>query len=97
MASARAAVDLDVDVLAGRDAGREVTAITRHHPVRYYPFPGRITGHPSVLEGPEADIVASARALAELEHVHGLDLWPTGIPATCRSSWRPSARRSPSP
>jgi methylglyoxal synthase len=42
--------------------------------VRYYPFPGRIIGHPSVLEGPEADIVASARALAALEHVHGLDL-----------------------
>jgi methylglyoxal synthase len=74
MASARAAVDLDVDVLLGGTRAEAVTAITRHHPVRYYPFPGRITGHPSVLEGPEADIVASARALAELEHVHGLDL-----------------------
>jgi pyridoxal/pyridoxine/pyridoxamine kinase len=74
MASARAAVDLDVDVLLGGTRAEEVTAITRHHPVRYYPFPGRITGHPSVLEGPESEIVASARALAALEHVHGLDL-----------------------
>jgi methylglyoxal synthase len=74
MASARAAIDLDVDVLLGGTRAEEVTAITRHHPLRYYPFPGRITGHPSVLEGPEADIVASARALAALEHVHGLDL-----------------------
>ncbi|KPQ15833.1 MAG: Methylglyoxal synthase [Rhodobacteraceae bacterium HLUCCO18] len=74
MASARAAVDLDVDVLLGGTRAAEVTEVTRHHPVRYYPFPGRITGHPSVLEGPERDIVASARALAALEHVHGLDL-----------------------
>lgn len=74
MASARAAIDLDVDVLLGGTRAGEVTAITRHHPLRYYPFPGRITGHPSVLEGPEADIVASARSLAALEHVHGLDL-----------------------
>ncbi len=74
MASARAAVDLDVDVLLGGTRAAEVTEVTRHHPVRYYPFPGRITGHPSVLEGPESDIVASARALAALEHVHGLDL-----------------------
>jgi methylglyoxal synthase len=74
MASARAAVDLDVDVLLGGTRAEKVTDITRHHPVRYYPFPGRITGHPSVLEGPASDIVASARALAALEHVHGLDL-----------------------
>jgi methylglyoxal synthase len=74
IASARAAVDLDVDVLLGGTRAEAVTAITRHHPVRYYPFPGRITGHPSVLEGPAADIVTSAEALAALEHVHGLDL-----------------------
>jgi methylglyoxal synthase len=74
IASARAAVDLDVDVLLGGTRAEAVTGITRHHPVRYYPFPGRITGHPSVLEGPAEDIVASARALAALEHVHGLDL-----------------------
>jgi len=74
MASARAAVDLDVDVLLGGTRAEEVTAITRHHPVRYFPFPGVITGHPSVLEGPEEAIVGSAKALAALEHVHGLDL-----------------------
>ncbi|MGP1357388.1 methylglyoxal synthase [Roseicyclus sp.] len=74
IASARAAVDLDVDVLLGGTRAEAVTGITRHHPLRYYPFPGRITGHPSVLEGPAEDIVASARALSALEHVHGLDL-----------------------
>lgn len=74
IASARAAIDLDVDCLLGGTRAEEVTQITRHHPLRYYPFPGRITGHPSVLEGPAAQIVDSARRLAELEHVHGLDL-----------------------
>ncbi|WP_102223053.1 methylglyoxal synthase [Acidimangrovimonas sediminis] len=74
LASARAAVDLDVDCLLGGTRADEVTAITCDHPLRYYPFPGRITGHPSVLEGPAEDIVASARRLAALEHVHGLDL-----------------------
>ncbi|SMX37992.1 methylglyoxal synthase [Maliponia aquimaris] len=74
MASARAAVEIDVDCLLGGTRAKEVTEITRHHPVRYYPFPGRITGHPSVLEGPASDIVASARSLADFEHVHGLDL-----------------------
>lgn len=74
LASARAAIDLDVDCLLGGTRAEEVTRLTRHHPVRYYPFPGRITGHPSVLEGPGEAIVASAKRLADLEHVHGLDL-----------------------
>lgn len=74
LASARAAIDLDVDCLLGGTRAEDVTALTRHHPLRYYPFPGRISGHPSVLEGPAEAIVASARRLADLEHVHGLDL-----------------------
>lgn len=74
MASARAAVDLDVDCLLGGTRADKVTEITRRHPVRYYPFPGEIVDHPSILKGPASEIVASARRLAELEHVHGLDL-----------------------
>lgn len=74
MVSARAAIDLDVDCLLGGTRAEAVTALTRFHPLRYYPFPGRITGHPSVLEGPANQIAESARRLADLEHVHGLDL-----------------------
>lgn len=74
LASARAAVDLDVDCLLGGTRAEVVTDVIRDHPLRYYPFPGRIVGHPSVLEGPMDAIVASARRLADLEHVHGLDL-----------------------
>ena len=37
-------------------------------------LPWAHSGHPSVLEGTEEEIVDSARNLADLEHVHGLDL-----------------------
>jgi methylglyoxal synthase len=84
MASARAAVDLDVDVLLGGTRAEDVTAITRHHPIRYYPFPGRITGHPSVLEGPEAAISWPPHArLRRWNMCTGSTCWPTGIPETC--------------
>ena len=74
IASARAAVALDVDCLLGGTRPNIVTKITRNHPVRYHPFPGRIVSHPSILEGTEEEIAESARQLADLEHVHGLDL-----------------------
>lgn len=72
--SAHAAVELDVDCLLGGTRAEEVIPIIRSHPIRYFPFPGRITGHPSVLEGSVAQIAESARTLADLEGVHGLDL-----------------------
>ncbi|KAA8613083.1 methylglyoxal synthase [Salipiger aestuarii] len=74
LASARAAVGLDVDCLLGGTRPEAVSRVTRDHPLRYYPFAGAITGHPSVLQGPPAAIADSARRLADLEHVHGLDL-----------------------
>jgi methylglyoxal synthase len=74
LASARAAVKLDVDCLLGGTRAAEVTAITRSHPIRYFPFPGQIVGHPNVLAGTIEEIADSARRLADLEHVHGLDL-----------------------
>ena len=74
IASARAAVDLDVDCLLGGTRADKVTEITRHHPIRSYPFPGEIVDHPSVLKGPTSAIVDSAKRLADLQHVHGLDL-----------------------
>lgn len=97
LASARAAVELDVDCLLGGTRAAAVTEITRRHPLRYYPFPGRVTGHPSVLEGPAEDILGSARRLAELEHVHGLDLLayrfagdvPALIADVCRAVAKP--------
>lgn len=97
IASARAAVELDVDCLLGGTRADAVTEITRQHPLRYYPFPGRIAGHPSVLEGSVAEIAESARRLADLEHVHGLDLLayrhagdvPALMAAVCRAVAKP--------
>ena len=74
VASARAAVELGVDVLMGGTRPEAVLPVLRGSGIAYYPFPGRISGHPSVLSGPAEDIVASARRIAGLEGVHGLDL-----------------------
>ncbi|MDQ0390576.1 4-hydroxythreonine-4-phosphate dehydrogenase [Labrys monachus] len=73
-ASARAALALGVDVLMGGTRPAVVLPIIRGSAIRYYPFPGRIAGHPSRLEGTAEEIVARARNLAALDGVHGLDL-----------------------
>jgi hypothetical protein len=73
-AGARAAVELGVDVLMGGVRPQVVEPIIAGAPIRYYPFPGEIVGHPSRLAGDIASIAASARDLAAREAVHGLDL-----------------------
>ncbi|MGK2849458.1 MAG: 4-hydroxythreonine-4-phosphate dehydrogenase [Candidatus Limnocylindrales bacterium] len=56
---------------------------------RYCPFPGRIVGHPSVLEGTIESIADSARQLSARPGVHGLDLlayrWDGDVPALVRA------------
>jgi len=97
LASAKAAIELDVDCLLGGTRAAEVVPIIRAHPVRYYPFPGQIVGHPSVLAGSIEEIAESARALADLEGVHGLDLLayrfqgdvPALMRAVCTASPKP--------
>jgi hypothetical protein len=42
--------------------------------VRYCPFPGRVVGHPSVLEGTVTEIAQSAALLTARPGVYGLDL-----------------------
>lgn len=74
LASARAAIELEVDVLMGGTRPEAVLPLLRGTPIRYYPFAGQVVGHPSVLQGTAADIVASARRIAAMEGVHGLDL-----------------------
>jgi mannose-6-phosphate isomerase-like protein (cupin superfamily) len=74
VASARAAVEIGVDILLGGTRVDDVLPVLRGTGIQYYPFPGRITGHPSVLEGSVDQIAESARALAAREGVHGLDL-----------------------
>jgi mannose-6-phosphate isomerase-like protein (cupin superfamily) len=74
IASARAAAQIGVDVLLGGTRVDDVLPVLAGSDIEYCPFPGRISGHPSALEGTIDEIVASARALAAREGVHGLDL-----------------------
>ena len=74
MISARAALEIGVDILLGGTRVDDVLPIIAGSSIQYCPFPGRITGHPSVLEGSIEEIVASAKAMADRDGVHGLDL-----------------------
>jgi 4-hydroxythreonine-4-phosphate dehydrogenase len=73
-AAARAGVELGVDVLMGGTRPAIVEPIIAGSSIRYFPFPGRIVGHPSRLVGDIGTIAESARALAARDGVHGLDL-----------------------
>lgn len=72
--SAQAAIDLGVDVLMGGTRPDVVLPLIADKGILYYPFPGKIVGHPSKLEGTIDTIVESARQLAAIDGVSGLDL-----------------------
>lgn len=72
--SVKAAIDLGIDYLLGGTHVDDVLPLLAGTQIRYYPFPGRVIGHPSVLEGTEDEIVASAVSIAGLPGVAGLDL-----------------------
>lgn len=74
IASVKAAIDLGVDNLLGGTHVEDVLPLLRGTGIRYYPFAGRVSGHPSVLEGTVVEIAASARAITALDSVDGLDL-----------------------
>ncbi|EJC83745.1 hypothetical protein Rleg4DRAFT_6499 [Rhizobium leguminosarum bv. trifolii WSM2297] len=72
--SAQAAVDLGVDILMGGTRPHVVLPLIENRNIGYYPFPGKIVGHPSKLEGTIETIVESARQLTAIDGVSGLDL-----------------------
>lgn len=98
IASARAAVAIGVDILLGGTRVDDVLPILSGTGLQYYPFPGTVTGHPSVLEGSIEEVAASARDLAAREGVHGLDLLayrsrdqdvPRLMAAVCEAAGKP--------
>lgn len=70
---ARLAVDLGFDILMGTVFYPSIGDYLKDKAVRYYPFPGHVHSHPSILDGTIDDIVAHAREL-EAYGAHGLDL-----------------------
>jgi len=70
---AHLAMDLGFDILMGTVFYPSIGEYLRDKSVRYYPFPGRVYSHPSILDGTIEEIVDHA---CELESVgaHGLDL-----------------------
>jgi hypothetical protein len=69
-----AGLELGVDLLLGGTHVEDALEAIDGADVRYCPFPGRVVGHPSVLEGTPDSIVASAGELASTAGVWGLDL-----------------------
>ncbi|MEL7524567.1 MAG: cupin, partial [Pseudomonadota bacterium] len=82
VASARAAATIGVDILLGGTRVDDVLPILKDTAIEYYPFPGEIVGHPSVLAGSREEIVESARTMAARDGVHGLDLLAYRSPTT---------------
>lgn len=72
--SVKIGIELGVNYLLGGTHADDALPLLEGTGIRYYPFPGRISGHPSVLEGSIEEIVNSAQALASLKGVDGLDL-----------------------
>jgi hypothetical protein len=70
---ARLAVELGFDILMGTVFYPSIADYLKDKPVRYYPFPGHVHSHPSILDGEIDEIVAHACEL-EAYGVHGLDL-----------------------
>jgi 2,4-dienoyl-CoA reductase-like NADH-dependent reductase (Old Yellow Enzyme family) len=70
---ARLAVESGFDILMGTVFYPSIGVYLKDKSIRYYPFPGRVHGHPSILDGTIDEIVAHAREL-EAHGVHGLDL-----------------------
>lgn len=73
LAGARLAVEGGFDILMGTVYYHSISDYLRGQPVRYYPFPGKISGHPSLLEGTIPEIAGHARFL-QGQGVDGLDL-----------------------
>ena len=70
---ARIAVEAGFDVLMGTVFFDSILEYLKGKPIKYFPFPGHIYGHPSILDGSLDEIVAHARFL-ESQGVQGMDL-----------------------
>jgi hypothetical protein len=73
LAGAKLAVEAGFDVLMGTVFYDSILAFLKGKPIKYYPFPGHVYSHPSILDGSIEEIVKHARFL-EGRGVQGMDL-----------------------
>jgi hypothetical protein len=73
LAGARLAVEAGFDILMGTVFFDSILAYLKDKPIRYYPFPGHVYSHPSILDGSIEEVVEHARFL-EGKGVQGMDL-----------------------
>lgn len=73
MRGAKLAVELGFEVLMGTVFFPSIRDYLRDKPIRYYPFPGRVHSHPSILDGAIDEIVSHACYL-QAQGAHGMDL-----------------------
>ncbi|MEP7024982.1 MAG: 1-(5-phosphoribosyl)-5-((5-phosphoribosylamino)methylideneamino)imidazole-4-carboxamide isomerase [Actinomycetota bacterium] len=74
MRSLAAAAEIGVDWVLGGTHPADGLKVLAGSKAKYCPFPGRVVGHPSVLEGEISEIADSAREITALDGVSGLDL-----------------------
>ncbi|PWH13966.1 MAG: hypothetical protein DDG59_13525 [Anaerolineae bacterium] len=70
---AQIAVEASFDILMGTVYFDSIHAYLKDKPVKYYPFPGHVHSHPSILDGTIEEIVRHAQQL-EAKGVDGMDL-----------------------
>jgi hypothetical protein len=73
LAGAKLAVEAGFDILMGTVFFDSILEYLKDKPVRYFPFPGHVYSHPSILDGEIAEIVEHARFL-QSRGVQGMDL-----------------------
>ena len=73
LAGAKLAVEAGFDILMGTVFFDSILAFLKDKPIKYYPFPGHVHSHPSILDGGIDQIVDHARFL-ESKGVPGMDL-----------------------
>jgi NAD(P)H-dependent flavin oxidoreductase YrpB (nitropropane dioxygenase family) len=96
--SAEVAMDLNVDYLLGGTRPEIIAQIVKDHPLKYYPFVGRIEDHPSILTGTITEISTHAQQVTAIAGVDGIDLLayrftgkdvPLLIQEVCKKSTKP--------
>jgi hypothetical protein len=74
LTSVRAAVEAGFDWVLGGTNAPLALPILAGTTIKYCPFPGRVVGHPSRLEGSVKDIAQHTTELTSMPGVHGVDV-----------------------